>query len=500
MARNSCWRVSRSGQLERFLHKAYLGQKRFSIEGLDMTVPMLDFTIELAATHGTRKTIIGMAHRGRLNVLAHVVNVPYERFLPSSRVASGKRPTRREGGTAGTGDVKYHTAPRCLQDRDRQGCRRYAVANPSHLESVNPVVEGRPGRPDRPGDGGAKHDWNVALPILLHGDAAFAGQGVVAETFNLARLRGYTTGARFHLLLNNQIGFTTEPKDARSTDYSSDLAKGFDAPIVHVNADDPEACLAAVRLAMMYREKFHGDVVIDSSATVAMAQRGDEPAYTQPTMYERIKQTPPVREKYAAQLVKEGVVDSAAATRCRRGLSASDRRPAAVKSGQRSEEPQRIKRESAHRASYRRPRRRTEEAERRAAWPFRTASRASQAAQTTRAPARFAHICRRDRMGARRGARVCVVGGSGRPGPPDGPGHRAGHVQPAPSRAARHATTATATRRSSIFQTRRVRSSSTTARSPNTRAWVRIRVRRSRRRTRWYYGKRSSATLRTAPR
>jgi 2-oxoglutarate decarboxylase len=337
--------------LERFLHKAYLGQKRFSIEGLDMTVPMLDYTIELAATHGTRKAIIGMAHRGRLNVLAHVVNVPYETILAEFEGGKREETHETEGGTAGTGDVKYH--------HGAEGVYNTAIGkdvavtlspNPSHLESVNPVVEGRTraDQTDRQTPA-PKHDWNVALPVLLHGDAAFAGQGVVAETFNLARLRGYTTGGTIHLILNNQIGFTTEPKDARSTDYSSDLAKGFDAPIVHVNADDPEACLAAVRLAMMYREKFHGDVVID---LVGYRRYGhneaDEPAYTQPTMYERIKQTPPVRAKYAAQLVTEGVVDSGAADAdadaAYQRLSAIQQ---AVKSGQRAEEPQRITRESA---------------------------------------------------------------------------------------------------------------------------------------------------------
>ena len=187
--------------------------------------------------------------------------------------------------------------------------------NPSHLESVNPVVEGR-ARADQTNreTPDAQHDRNVALPVLLHGDAAFAGQGVVAETFNLARLKGYSTGGTIHLILNNQIGFTTDPREGRSTDYSSDLAKGFDAPIVHVNADDAEACLAAVRLAMMYREKFHGDVVID---LVGYRRYGhneaDEPAYTQPMMYERIKQTPSVREKYAAQLASEGIVTAAQA-------------------------------------------------------------------------------------------------------------------------------------------------------------------------------------------
>jgi len=344
-------RLTAVDTLERFLHKAYLGQKRFSIEGLDMTVPMLDFTIELAAAHGTRKTVIGMAHRGRLNVLAHVVNVPYETILAEFEGGRKEETPENEGATAGTGDVKYHHGAEGVYHT--AGGADMAVTlspNPSHLESVNPVVEGRTraNQTNRSGPA-AEHDAKVALPVLLHGDAAFAGQGVVAETFTLARLRGYTTGGTIHLILNNQIGFTTEPREARSTDYSSDLAKGFDVPIIHVNADDPEACLAAVRLAMMYREKFHADVVID---LVGYRRYGhneaDEPAYTQPTMYDRIKQTPPVREKYAAQLAGEGVVDSAAAAAdaeaAYQHLTAVQQ---AVKSGQRADEPQRITRESA---------------------------------------------------------------------------------------------------------------------------------------------------------
>jgi len=250
--------------LERFLHKAYLGQKRFSIEGLDMTVPMLDYTIELAGAHGTRKTTIGMAHRGRLNVLAHVVNVPYETILAEFEGGRREESAESEGGTAGTGDVKYHHGAEGVYHTSTGKDVGVTLSpNPSHLEAVNPIVEGRAraDQTDRHTPDG-RHDYTIALPVLLHGDAAFAGQGVVAETFNLARLRGYTTGGTHHLILNNQIGFTTNPRDGRSTDYSSDLAKGFDAPIVHVNADDPEACLAAIRLAMMYREKFHGDVVI----------------------------------------------------------------------------------------------------------------------------------------------------------------------------------------------------------------------------------------------
>ena len=334
--------------LERFLHKAYLGQKRFSIEGLDMTVPMLDFTVELAAAHGTRKAVIGMAHRGRLNVLAHVVNVPYETILEEFEGGRREETAESEGWNAGTGDVKYHHgAEGVYRTADGKDVAITLSPNPSHLESVNPVVEGRAraNQTDRDTPE-ARHDTTIALPVLLHGDAAFAGQGVVAETFNLARLRGYTTGGTIHLIMNNQIGFTTEPSEARSTDYSSDLAKGFDAPIIHVNADDPEACLAAVRLAMMYREKFHADVVID---LVGYRRYGhneaDEPAYTQPVMYERIKQTPAVRQKYAEQLAREGIVT---ADQAEADAEAAYQRLAAVqqavKSGatQRAEDTQRI--------------------------------------------------------------------------------------------------------------------------------------------------------------
>src|SRR3989475_216918 len=309
-------RLTAVDALERFLHKAYLGQKRFSIEGLDMTVPMLEFTLELAAAHGTRKTVIGMAHRGRLNVLAHVVNVPYETILAEFEGGGKEETPESEGATAGTGDVKYHHgAEGVYHTATRADMAGKLSPNPSHLESVNPVVEGRTraNQTDRTTPA-AEHDINIALPVLLHGHAVFAGQGVVAETFNLARLPGYTTGGTLHLILNNQVGFTTDPREGRSTDYSSDLAKGFDAPIVHVNADDPEACLAAVRLAMMDREKFHGDRVID---LVGYRRYGHneahDPAYTQPTMYERIKQTPAGRAKYAAQLAQEGIVGTAPA-------------------------------------------------------------------------------------------------------------------------------------------------------------------------------------------
>ncbi len=298
--------------LERFLHKAYLGQKRFSLEGLDATVPMLDLLIELAGEAGARDVVLAMAHRGRLNVLAHVVNLPYETIFAEFEggQAGGLTP---EGGT---GDVKYHHgAEGTYTTASGRNVTVTLVPNPSHLEAVNPVALGRARAEQTRRDGPeTQHDPEIAWPVLLHGDAAFAGQGVVAETFNLARLRGYSTGGTIHLIQNNQVGFTTDPSEARSTDYSSDLAKGFDAPIIHVNADDPEACLAAVRLAVLYREKFRGDVVID---LVGYRRHGhneaDEPAYTQPLLTERIRRQPPVRQRYAERLAREGVLSVAQA-------------------------------------------------------------------------------------------------------------------------------------------------------------------------------------------
>jgi 2-oxoglutarate dehydrogenase E1 component len=304
-------RLTAVDALERFLHRAYLGQKRFSIEGLDALVPMLDQTIELAGASGARRVVLGMAHRGRLNVLAHIVGLPYETIF--AEFEGGRHVEETLTPEGGTGDVKYHHgADGVYQTAAGKPVNITLSPNPSHLEAVNPVVEGR-ARANQTNRRGKEpiHDGTVALPVLIHGDASFAAQGVVAETFNLARLKGYTTGGTIHLIANNQLGFTTDPKEARSTDYASDLAKGFDAPIVHVNADDPEACLAAARLAMMYRDKFHADVVLDVVGYRRHGHNeGDEPAYTQPLMYERIKQTPPVRQKYAQQLAREGVLDA----------------------------------------------------------------------------------------------------------------------------------------------------------------------------------------------
>ncbi len=303
-------RLTKVESLERFLHKAYLGHKRFSIEGVDMLVPMLDLTLELAANAGSREVVIGMAHRGRLNVLAHTIGRPYEtifaEFEGGRHVESGQ--LTPEGGT---GDVKYHHgAEGAFRLPNGKSIAVTLSPNPSHLEFVSAVVDGRARATQTLRRGRVTHhDPAVALPVLIHGDAAFAGQGVVAETLNLSALQGYGTGGTIHIITNNQVGFTTDMEDARSTRYASDLAKGFDVPIVHVNSDDPEACLAAIRLVMAYRERFKRDALIDLVGYRRHGHNeGDEPTYTQPLMYERIKDLPPVRARYAGQLAKEGVL------------------------------------------------------------------------------------------------------------------------------------------------------------------------------------------------
>ncbi len=297
--------------LERFLHKAYLGQKRFSIEGLDAMVPMLDQLLAGAGAAGARDVVIGMAHRGRLNVLAHIVGVSHEAIL--AEFEAGRGGTDALVPKGGLDDVKYHLgADGTYTTLGGEQLHVTLSPNPSHLEAVNPVVEGhaRAQQTDRSG-AVASVDPDRTIPILIHGDAAFAAQGVVAETFNMARLAGYSTGGTLHLIANNQVGFTTEPSEGRSTDYASDLAKGFDAPIIHVNADDPEACLAAARLATMYRQRFHGDVVIDLVGYRRYGHNeGDEPAYTQPLMAAAIAVHPSVRELYGTILVEAGVVSA----------------------------------------------------------------------------------------------------------------------------------------------------------------------------------------------
>src|SRR3954463_4459476 len=295
---------------ERFMHKAYLGQKQFSIEGLDMTVPMLDELIQLSAVHGAREVVVGMAHRGRLNVLAHNLGRPYETIFAEFEGASNLDAvtTIPQGGT---GDVKYHHGAQGSYGLpDGESILVNLESNPSHLEFVDPVVVGaaRAAQTTRQGPH-AHRDSAAAVPIQLHGDAAFPGQGVVPETLNLQGLDGYAVGGSIHLITNNQVGFPTDPDDARSTRWASDLAKGFDVPIIHVNADDVAACVSAVRLAFAYRHEFGHDVVIDLIGYRRFGHNeADEPAYTQPEMYQTIKRKKRVSELWADKLVSDGVV------------------------------------------------------------------------------------------------------------------------------------------------------------------------------------------------
>src|SRR3954449_9449811 len=303
-------RLTQVDSLERFMDKAYLGQKQFSIEGLDMTVPMLDEMIQLAAGAGAMEVVLGMAHRGRLNVLAHNLGRAYETIFREFEGASSIEAvtTIPQGGT---GDVKYHHgAQGTYQLNDERSVLVRLESNPSHLEFVGPVVDGATRAVQTSRQGPHTHlDHNAAVPIVLHGDAAFPGQGVVAETFNMQALDGYTVGGTLHLITNNQVGFTTDPDDSRSTRWASDLAKGFDVPIIHVNADDVAACVSAVRLAFAFRQEFGHDVLIDLIGYRRYGHNeADEPAYTQPEMATKIKQKTPVRDIFAAQLVEQGVM------------------------------------------------------------------------------------------------------------------------------------------------------------------------------------------------
>lgn len=295
---------------ERFLHRSFPGKTRFSIEGLDMLVPVLDEVIAGAAEAGICQIIIGMAHRGRLNVMAHVLNKPYAQILAEFKDPLHSRSFHED--MAWTGDVKYHMgAHRAVRDGEEVDLHISMPPNPSHLEAIDPVVLGMARasgtRGTTPGEPG--FDASSVLAILIHGDAAFPGQGIVAETLNFCRLPGYHVGGTIHIIANNQLGFTTSPEDSFSTSYASGLARGFKMPIVHVNADDPEACVEVSRLAFAYREKFKRDFLIDLVGYRRHGHNeGDEPAFTQPVMYERIANHPTVRDTWARALVERGAV------------------------------------------------------------------------------------------------------------------------------------------------------------------------------------------------
>src|SRR5438105_3453396 len=299
-------RLTKVEAMDRYLRRTFLGQKTFSIEGLDSMIVMLEEALQLLSDNGTRHVVMGMAHRGRLSVIAHVVNRTYESLL----VEFEQSKDRLAAGDV-TGDVKYHAeAEGTYVTPNGKQVSVTLLANPSHLEAVDPVVEGWTRAEQTRRKGPEPHfDRTGTVPILIHGDAAFPAQGVVSEVLNLATLEGYTTGGTLHIIANNQLGFTTDPEEGRSTRYASDVAKGFDLPIIHVNADDITACVSAVRLATAFRQKFGRDVVIDLIGYRRFGHNAtDEPAYTQPQMYDAIREHPTVREIFAAQLTEEGLL------------------------------------------------------------------------------------------------------------------------------------------------------------------------------------------------
>ena len=304
--------------IERYLHTRYVGQKRFSLEGGETLMPMLNELVRRAVEAGVEEIVIGMAHRGRLNVLVNLLGKSptelFSEFEGTAVPAAGARPRGEEEGEAHTGDVKYHLGFSSDVRLDGRVIHLALAFNPSHLESVDPVVEGSVrARQDRRGEGGRGR----VLPLLIHGDASLAGQGVVQETLQLSATRGFGTGGTVHLVVNNQIGFTiSRPDDARSSRYATDVAKMIAAPVLHVNGDDPEAAVRAMRLAFEYRARFGRDVFVD---LVCFRRHGhneaDEPAATQPVMYRTVRAHPGVRALYAEQLAAEGILDPAEAAR-----------------------------------------------------------------------------------------------------------------------------------------------------------------------------------------
>lgn len=297
---------------EQFIQKMFVGQKRFSIEGLESFIPVMNKAVWLAAQAGAADVVISMAHRGRLNVLAHVLNKPYEAMLAEFKHVDWQNddPTLKLlHGT--TGDVKYHLGAVKTKQIDNQTITITLANNPSHLEIAGTVVEGyaRAAQDNRTQAGYPVQDTTKAIPILVHGDAAFTGQGIVTEILNYANTTAYHTGGTIHLITNNRIGFTTESKDDRSTLYPSDIVKGFHVPIIHVNADYPEACLLAILLAFKYRQAFHKDVVIDLIGYRRLGHNEmDEPRATNPLMYHKVDQHPTVTLLYQQQLLNENIL------------------------------------------------------------------------------------------------------------------------------------------------------------------------------------------------
>src|SRR5699024_6201903 len=300
---------------EHFLQKTFVGQKRFSIEGLESMIPLLDKVVELANGQQVEHVMMGMAHRGRLSVLAHILGKPLDMIFSEFHYGSDKTLIPSHGSQGiyygCTGDVKYHFGAVKEYKHDNLSTRLSLAHNPSHLEFVNPVVTGRARaeQDDRTKNGYPTSDLKKAMSILIHGDASFIGEGIVPESLNLGGLKGYRTGGSLHIIANNLIGFTTDRKEGRSTRYASDLAKGYEIPIIRVNADHPVACVSAAKLAFEYTKKFEKDCLID---LVGYRRYGhnemDEPRSTQPMLYKEIDKHPTVTEIYADKLTNDGLI------------------------------------------------------------------------------------------------------------------------------------------------------------------------------------------------
>src|SRR5215217_3889529 len=307
---------------EVFLNRLYPGKTRFSIEGLDILIPMLDEVIANAALETICVPIIGMAHRGRLNVLAHVLQKPYSQILAEFADPKGRATTWDELGW--TGDVKYHIgAYRSPAKGQKMDMLIYMPANPSHLEMVDPVITGMARAANTKVDvpGAPCYFHNASLPIMIHGDASFSGQGIVAETFNFSRVPGYGVSGTLHINANNQLGFTANEGESRSSMFASDLAEGFEIPVIHVNADDPVACIEAARTAFAYRQKFRKDFVINLIGYRRYGHNeGDEPRFTQPVMYQKIDTHPSVRKLWASRLEKDNVIPAGHANEILQGF------------------------------------------------------------------------------------------------------------------------------------------------------------------------------------
>ncbi|KQM73672.1 2-oxoglutarate dehydrogenase E1 component [Sphingomonas sp. Leaf20] len=296
-------KVIEAEQWEKFLGKKYVGTKRFGLDGGESMIPALESVIKYGGQMGVREIVIGMAHRGRLNVLANVMAKPLRVIF--HEFAGG---SANPDDIGGSGDVKYHLGTSTDREFDGHKVHMSLVANPSHLEAADPVVLGKT-RAIQTLNNDLK-DHVASLPVLIHGDAAFAGQGIVWECLGFSGIRGYNTGGCVHFIINNQVGFTTSPQFARSSPYPSDVAKGVQAPVFHVNGDDPEAVTFATKMAMEFRQKFHRDIVIDMWCYRRFGHNeGDEPSFTQPLMYDIIRKHPGVSSVYGNRLIKEGVID-----------------------------------------------------------------------------------------------------------------------------------------------------------------------------------------------